>query len=93
MTVLPSELYNSLRNVLIECREFESYRILYAFISVTELSSYEVYLRQADNPSDLVDFFLAEFLKFKLLDGRPILLIFLVLLEIDIQLKTRFGAD
>lgn len=83
---LPTELYTRCRTVLLQCREFESYRTLRAVFVTDQLFPFRIGLPSADNPSELVDRCLDYLLERQLTGGRPVLPVFLATLRDRYQL-------
>jgi hypothetical protein len=81
MPGLPSDLYNQCRMVLIQCREFESYRSLRAVFVTEQLFPFRIGLSSADNPGELVDRCLDYLVDKCLSGGRPVLPVFLATLR------------
>jgi len=81
MPGLSSDLYNQCRALLLQCREFESYRSLRAIFVTEQLFPFRIGLPSVDNPGELVDRGLEYLLGKRLTGGRPILPAFLATLR------------
>jgi hypothetical protein len=81
MPGLPADLYNHCRTVLIQCREFESYRPLRAVFVTEQLFPFRIGLPSADNPGELVDRCLDYLVDKRLTGGYPVLPVFLATLR------------
>ena len=81
MSALPSDIYRLCRKVLLDCREFESYRALRAVFVTDELRPFRIGLREADNPVALIDLNLEYLLEQRLKGGQSVFPIFLAALR------------
>lgn len=81
MPGLSSALCNQCRAVLLQCREFESYRSLRAVFVTDQLFPFRIGLPSADSPGELVDRCLDYLLGKRLTSGRPVLPAFLATLR------------